>query len=138
MSNRNFNKFESINENENDDGFTTIINNKRSSYKMILEDYRKGKISLDNAEKMLNTKKTYNNNYNRDPHFRVTKNGMIALYNIAHKPLVLYANQWEKLGNFLDCNDDSELYQYIQQNEGRIKKIPNNNNNSYNNSYNST
>jgi hypothetical protein len=116
MSNRNFNK------NEIDDGFTTIINNKRSSYKMILEDYRKGKISLDNAEKMLNTKKTYNN-YNHDPHFRVTKNGMIALYNIVHKPLVLYANQWEKLGKFLQCNKDSQLYKYIEENDGCIKKI---------------
>lgn len=125
MSNPNFNNFE-IND-DNDDGFTTIINNKRSSYKMILEDYRKGKISLDNAEKMLNTKKTYNN-YNRDPHFRVTKNGMIALYNIAHKPLVLYANQWEKLGNFLQCNKASQLYKYIEENDGRIKKIPNDNN----------
>lgn len=122
MSNRNFNNF---NNEEEDDGFTTIINNKRSSYKMILEDYRKGKLSLDDAEKMLNTKKTYNN-YSKDPHFRVTKNGMIALYNIIHKPLVLYANQWEKLAQFLDCNEDSSLYQFMEENDGRIKKIPSN------------
>ena len=124
MSNRNFNNFEE--EKDNDDGFTTIINNKRSSYKMILEDYRKGKLSLDDAEKMLNTKKKNNNNYNNEPHFRVTKNGMIALYNIIHKPLVLYANQWEKLAVFLDCNKNSNLYQFMNENDGRIKKIPSN------------
>ena len=105
---------------KDEDGFITIINNKRSSYKMILEDYRNGKLSLDDAEKMLNTKKTYNTNI--DPHFRVTKNGMIALYNITYKPIVLYANQWKKLLNFL--NDDTNLYNFINENDGRIKKLP--------------
>jgi len=123
MNNSNFNNFE---EEKDNDGFTTIINNKRSSYKMILEDYRNGKLSLNDAEKMLNIKKKNNNNYNNEPHFRVTKNGMIALYNIIHKPLVLYANQWEKLAQFLDCNKDSSLYQFIEENDGRIKKIPSN------------
>lgn len=111
-----------------EDGFTTIINNKRSSYKMILEDYKNGRLSLDNAENMLNKKKT-NYNYNRNPHFRVTKNGMIALYNICHKPIYLYANQWEKLGEFLDCSDDSELYKFMEHNSGQLKKIPNYNSN---------
>lgn len=116
------------NQNVDEDGFTTILNNKRSSYKMILDDYKNGKISLDNAENMLNKKKNSYQNYNRDPVFRVTKNGMIALYNITHKPLYLYANQWEKLASFLDCNNNSVLYKFIEDNDGQIKKVPSNQN----------
>ena len=105
--------------NKDDDGFITIINNKRSSYKMILEDYRNGKISIDDAENMLNNKKTYNYN---NPYYKVTKNGMIALYNITYKPIVLYSNQWKKLLNFLD--DGTNLYNFMNENNGQLKKLP--------------
>ena len=45
------------------------------------------------------------NNDNRQhrlyPRFVVTRNGAIALYNLSRDPIILYADQWEKLSSLI-------------------------------------
>ena len=55
----------------------------------------------------------------RSPRFVVTQNGSIALYNLHPKPIVLYAEQWEKLESLIRRDI---LDKYIERNENIIKR----------------
>ena len=55
------------------------------------------------------------------PRFVVTRNGAIALYNLQRDPIILYADQWERLSSLIrrDILDN-----YIAKNTNIIKRRP--------------
>jgi hypothetical protein len=71
------------------------------------------------------------------PYCKVTSGGSLALYGISKQPIVLYADQWNKL---LKVTKSNYIDNYIKYNETRLKFKPkrilknygnkNNNNNS--------
>lgn len=74
-----------------------------------LEDVASGNLSVEDALKNLGHRRE---NVPRTPFFRVTKNGAVALYNVQRKPVVLYADQWEKVFPL-----QGEYHKYVSENE---------------------
>ena len=68
------------------------------------------------------------------PYCKVTSGGSLALYGISKQPIVLYADQWNKL---LKVTKSNYIDNYIKYNESRLKfkpkRIYNNKNNVKNN-----
>jgi hypothetical protein len=65
------------------------------------------------------------------PYCKVTSSGALALYGISKTPIVLYADQWNKL---LKLTKNNYIENYIKFNESKLKyKYPKNkiNNESY-------
>ena len=61
------------------------------------------------------------------PYCKVTSSGALALYGISKTPIVLYADQWNKL---LKLNKSNYIENYIKYNESRLKyKYPKKGNN---------
>ena len=60
------------------------------------------------------------------PYCKVTAGGALALYGISKQPIVLYADQWNKL---LKVTKSNYLDNYIKYNESRLKFKPKNNRN---------
>jgi hypothetical protein len=60
------------------------------------------------------------------PYCKVTAGGALALYGISKQPIVLYADQWNKL---LKVTKSNYLENYIKYNESRLKFKPRNNRN---------
>ena len=60
------------------------------------------------------------------PYCKVTAGGSLALYGISKQPIVLYADQWNKL---LKVTKSNYLENYIKYNESRLKFKPRNNRN---------
>lgn len=60
------------------------------------------------------------------PYCKVTAGGALALYGISKQPIVLYADQWNKL---LKVTKSNYLENYIKYNESRLKFKPKNNRN---------
>jgi len=60
------------------------------------------------------------------PYCKVTAGGALALYGISKQPIVLYADQWNKL---LKVTKSNYLDNYIKYNESRLKFKPRNNRN---------
>jgi hypothetical protein len=52
------------------------------------------------------------------PYCKVTNNGALALHNITERPIVLYADQWEKL---LKVTKSNYIDNYIKYNSSRLK-----------------
>lgn len=52
------------------------------------------------------------------PYCKVTGNGALALYGISQQPIVLYADQWNKL---LKISKGNYIENYIKYNEQRLK-----------------
>jgi len=52
------------------------------------------------------------------PYCKVTGNGALALYGISQQPIVLYAEQWNKL---LKISKSNYIDNYIKYNETRLK-----------------
>ena len=52
------------------------------------------------------------------PYCKVTGNGALALYGISQQPIVLYAEQWNKL---LKISKSNYIDNYIKYNESRLK-----------------
>ena len=70
------------------------------------------------------------------PYCKVTGSGALALYGISKQPMVLYADQWNKL---LKVTKSNYIDNYIKYNESRLKFKPRKNNNgSYQNDTNFT
>ena len=58
------------------------------------------------------------------PYCKVTSGGSLALYGIGNQPIVLYADQWNKL---LKVTKSNYIENYMKYNESRLKfKQPNN------------
>lgn len=64
------------------------------------------------------------------PYCKVTGSGALALYGISKQPMVLYADQWNKL---LKVTKSNYIDNYIKYNESRLKFKPRKNNNGSNN-----
>jgi hypothetical protein len=64
------------------------------------------------------------------PYCKVTSGGALALYGITKQPIVLYADQWNKL---LKLTKSNYIENYIKYNESRLKyKTKRFNNNNHN------
>jgi len=61
-----------------------------------LEEVASGKLTVEDALKQLSSG-SRPPRAPRVPHFSVTKNGAVALYNVQRRPVVLFADQWETL-----------------------------------------
>ena len=55
------------------------------------------------------------------PYCKVTSSGALALYGISKQPIVLYADQWNKL---LKVTKSNYIDNYIKYNESRLKFKP--------------
>jgi len=55
------------------------------------------------------------------PYCKVTSGGALALYGITKQPIVLYADQWNKL---LKITKGNYIENYIKHNESRLKYKP--------------
>ena len=60
------------------------------------------------------------------PYCKVTSGGALALYGVSKQPIVLYADQWNKL---LKVTKSNYLEKYMKYNESRLKFKPKNNKN---------
>ena len=52
------------------------------------------------------------------PYCKVTSGGSLALYGISKQPIVLYADQWNKL---IKLNKNNYIENYIKYNESKLK-----------------
>lgn len=84
------------------------FNNRR---KDVLNKVASGDIKPEEADRLLNDKKP--------PRFVVTRKGSIALYNLGKEPIILYADQWEKLSSMMERNI---LKNYMERNTNIIKR----------------
>jgi hypothetical protein len=60
------------------------------------------------------------------PYCKVTQNGALALHGVTKQPIVLYADQWNKL---MKVTRSDYLDNYIKYNESRLKYRTNTNTN---------
>jgi hypothetical protein len=81
----------------------------------ILNAYKTEEVSLNEALRKLQLKE----NRILRPYCKVTSNGAIALHGISKQPIVLYVEQWEKVGKLVKNN---YLDNYIKYNENRVKR----------------
>ena len=97
------------------DGFTTVNYQRRPrlNKKDVLNQVATGELKPDEAERLLQTR--------RSPRFVVTKNGAIALYNLQKQPVILYADQWERLSRLVERDI---LKKFIERNENIIRRRP--------------
>ncbi len=79
----------------------------RMNRRDVLEKVSSGEMTAEEANKLLGVR--------RPPRFVVTNDGTIALYNLQRYPIVLYADQWERIeylmkrdifANFVDRNSE--------------------------------
>lgn len=82
-------------EQSDNNGFQVVSHrrNHRQREKELLDKVASGDIKPDEAQKIMYRRKL--------PRFVVTRNGKIALFNIQKTPIVLYADQWEKIENLM-------------------------------------
>lgn len=110
-------KMEQTNSNNsnNSDGFREVKGRKpqRHNRQDVLQKVAKGDLQPDEAERMLRTRLS--------PRFVATRNGAVALYNLKREPIVLYADQWEKLSSLIERGI---LRTYMERNESIIKRRP--------------
>lgn len=83
----------------------------RPNRKDVLDGVASGDIKPDEAEKLLRTR--------LPPRFVVTRTGAIALYNLQRNPIVLYADQWDKLSSLIKRGI---LDNYMTKNQSIIKR----------------
>jgi hypothetical protein len=84
--------------------------NIRPNRKEVLDKVASGDMNPEEAEKLLK---------NRPPLFVVTRTGAIALYNLQHYPIILYADQWEKLSSLIERGI---LKNFIEKNKNIVKR----------------
>jgi hypothetical protein len=82
--------------------------------KNLLNGIISGEISLVDAMNRIQLKETKPSR----PYCKVTSGGALALYGISKQPLVMYADQWNKL---LRVAKSNYLENYIKYNESRLK-----------------
>lgn len=97
----------------------TEVNNKKpiSTYQQlsgILNALKSEEISLNDAMHQLQLKETKPTK----PYCKVTSSGALALYGITKQPIVLYADQWNKL---LKVTKSNYVDNYIKYNSSKLK-----------------
>lgn len=80
----------------------------------ILNALKSEEISLNDAMNKIQLKDTKPTR----PYCKVTSGGALALYGISKQPIVLYADQWNKL---LKVTKSNYVDNYIKYNENRLK-----------------
>ncbi len=99
---------------ENNDGFREVHHrqrHQRPNRQDVLAGVASGTIRPEDAERMLRTR--------LPPRFVVTRTGAIALYNLQRNPIVLYADQWDKLSSLVKRGI---LDTYMEKNTSIIKR----------------
>ncbi len=89
-----------------------------STTQQLLNDVASGAVTVVEAEEILSTARQRVPYYKRTPFFRTTRNGAVAVYNIMPKPIVLYADQWERLFPLI-----GEYQKFANDNDEKIKRI---------------
>ena len=92
-------------------GGQRVERQERPNRKDVLDKVAAGDLNPDEAEKMLRTRKP--------PRFVVTRTGAVALYNLQRNPIVLYADQWERLSNLIRRDI---LDKYMERNKNVVKR----------------
>lgn len=122
----------------NNDEWTTVVHHKSRTSKnnhayknknlSIMERVQQGSLDPEDAVKMIqshsNTDSTgqynfYKKNYTSKPSFAVTRGGSVALYGFHKRPLVLYANRWTELKEYLN---NGELEKFLDTHKSEFKK----------------
>ena len=88
----------------------------RSAYQQlsgILNSLKKNEISLNEAMNQIQLKDSKPTR----PYCKVTNSGALALYGILNQPIVMYADQWNKLNKLVQNN---YIDNYIKYNESRL------------------
>jgi hypothetical protein len=80
----------------------------------ILNALKSEEISLNDAMNKIQLKESTPTR----PYCKVTSGGALALYGISKQPIVLYADQWNKL---LKVTKSNYLENYMKYNESRLK-----------------
>ncbi len=121
------------NENNNNEGFKEVRYRQRQQQQHpphprpnrqdVLAKVAAGDIKPEDADRMLRSK--------LPPRFVVTRTGAIALYNLQKNPIVLYADQWDKLSSLIKRGI---LDNYMEKNTNIIKRRYQPNHSSYSNS----
>jgi hypothetical protein len=94
----------------------------------ILNALKSEEISMNDAMNKIQLKETVPTR----PYCKVTSSGALALYGISKIPIVMYADQWNKL---LKITKTNYIDNYIKYNQSKLKyKKRFNNNSNYNNS----
>lgn len=82
----------------------------------ILNALKSEEITVNDAMNHIQLKET--THQSTRPYCKVTSSGSLALYNITKQPIVLYADQWEKL---LKVTKSNYIDNYIKYNSSRLK-----------------
>ena len=80
----------------------------------ILNALKSEEITLNDAMNKIQLKETRPTR----PYCKVTGSGALALYGISKQPIVMYADQWNKLSKVVKSD---YINNYIQYNENRLK-----------------
>lgn len=96
----------------------------RKNNHSILRRVADGSLNPDVAVKMINS--GYRSNYRRPvpvkPYYRVTRSGALAVYGFSPRPVVLYANQWNKLLKHFE-HPDTNLTDFISTHEDELREV---------------
>jgi len=80
----------------------------------ILEELKSEKITLNDAMQKIQLKDTKP----QRPYCKVTSSGALALYGVTKQPIVMYAEQWNKISKIIKSN---YIENYMKYNEPRLK-----------------
>lgn len=107
------NKFDKFDKFDKNDGFQKVVRKRYRPNRRDFSDKNKSYDKSNNFEQ---------NRFRKNmPRFVVTRTGAIALYNIQRTPIVLYADQWEKLSGLIE---KGILKTFLERNEEIIKRRP--------------
>ena len=82
----------------------------------ILEKVKNGTLNPSDAVDMYSKKTSY---YSGKPYFHVTRGGSLALYGIRKNAIVLYANKWKELRDFLNSD---KLDVFLKEHDNEFRK----------------
>jgi hypothetical protein len=90
---------------------------RKSAYQQLsglLNALKSEEISINDAMNKIQLK----DNRPTRPYCKVTQSGSLALYGVTKQPIVMYADQWNKL---LKLSKNGYIENYIKYNESRLK-----------------
>lgn len=106
---------EEQNKSSNSDGFQVVSNKTNGRYrpnrKEVLTKVANGDLKPEDADKMLRNR--------RPPRFVVTRTGAVALYNLQRNPIILYADQWDRLQSLIKRGI---LDTFMERNKSIVKR----------------
>lgn len=94
---------------------TKYVNYSGVNHRDILERVKNGDLDVNEAQKMLRQNNRTMNDNSRRYTFRVTNRGAIAVFGLQRRPVILYANQWQKIEQLMPS-----LKNYVMNNQSVI------------------